>query len=88
MRRSKFSMKASLAHGGHSVGSEEALVRMPRGLETLANGRVADSLRGQGQTCKLDLSVDFIGADIQDRLAAFTRTALPVLAFGLVALPR
>jgi len=75
-------IEASLAAAGHPVGSEEALKRIPRGFEALAESPVAGAIRRKGQTCKFDLRKDALDAGLPSRLAEFAHLAAPMLEFG------
>ena len=80
-------VEAADIDGAHPrVAPSEALKRMPRGYETLADSDVADALRWKGAVATLPVADDAVQRpDFAARVVAFAHAAMPLLVWGWAA---
>ena len=74
---------AEVEGAGLSVGGREALKRMPRGYEALADSDVAEALRWKGAVATQPVAdADVQRPDFARQVVAFGQAALPLLRWG------
>ncbi len=72
-----------------TLGREDALKRLPRGFEHVADGPAAENVKLRSFVVKRPLSEDILGRPrLIQEIAGFAEAALPLLNFGWSALDR
>lgn len=82
-------VEAAIAAAGLALGTEDAAVRLPRGIDPEEAAAVGPAIRLKSLIVQRSLPPDLIAApDLVDALVAFAGDARPLLDFGWWALAR